>query len=332
MRDNRTGAPRRPPRWLMMALIACLFASCQFLGLDMYPPELQSASTSCDLPALVAQKTGNTLDYVKEIRQLSSGTTSLLFVLCATDFDNVVMVLDPETLAYRSHKTAVSMPFGLDAAGYFRAGVEGYNPSADSWTSAIAFPVSSYSSLLFSPVDLIHNVLLNASNNTLSVMAAANPWPATAPSASTADISSDSSSNWRIEDAAAGTSETRFLLRRDSDGMTYYINYAGSPYALWTDVDTNMTTTSFLENTTTAQKSTFYSKENCSWLLADCIVHVENNMERRITRRSLSDGSVIDSHLIDSNWKDSAYFEPTGERWYYYDTRVSKLCVLRTWW
>ena len=41
---------------------------------------------------------------------------------------------------------------------------------------------------------------------------------------------------------------------------------------------------------------------------------------------------AIDTHLVDPSWKDSIYFEPGGERWYYYDTRISKLCVLRTWW
>jgi len=145
-------------------------------------------------------------------------------------------------------------------------------------------------------------------------------------------VSPSSSGSWRIEDAAASSSETRILLRNGYNGLTYYIDYAGSPYALCADVGANMTTTGFLANTTTAQKFTFYGEEGRCWLLDDCIVHVENDQESRITRRSLSDGSSLDSHLIDSSWKDSLYFEPTGERWYYYDTRVSKLCVLRTWW
>lgn len=334
MRDNRTRAQRRPLRWLTMALIACLFASCQFLGLDMYPPELQSASTSCDLPALVYEKTGYTLNKVNTIRQLSSGATSLLFVLCETDSGNVVMVLDPAKLSYRSHQVGASLPFGVDAAGTFMAGNTGYDAATGTWASpSTVVPISSYAALLVSAADLSPNVLLGANGSGLSILAADYIWPAAMPSMCySVQVLSSSSGNWRIEDAAASSSETRILLRNADTGLTYYLDYAGSPYALCADVGANMTVTGFLTGTTTAQKSTFYSKENCSWLLDGCIVHVENDRERRITRRSLLDGTVIDSHLIDSSWKDSAYFEPTGERWYYYDTRVSRLCVLRTWW
>ena len=334
MSDPRTKAPRRRRGWLLMALIACLSSSCQFLGLDMYPPELQSASTSCDLPALVYDKTGYTFSRVNQIRQLSSGSTCLLFVLCETDSGNVVMVLDPATLAYRTYKTGVSMPLGVVAAGYFLASTQGYYPSTGLWSSvSTVVPISDYSSLLVSAADASPNVLLKADSDTLSILAADSVWPATMPSMCySVQVSPSSSGNWRIEDAAASSSRTRLLLRNNENGLTYYIDYAGSPYALCDDVGTNMTATGFLANTTTAQKFTFYGEEDRCWLLDDCVVHVENNQESHITRLSLSDGIEIDSHLIDSNWKDSIYFEPTGERWYYYDTRVSKLCVLRTWW
>jgi hypothetical protein len=317
-----------------MALIACLSSSCQFLGLDMYPPELQSASTSCDLPALVAEKTGYTFSRVNTIRQLSSGTTSLLFVLCETTSGNVVMVLDPADLSYRSHRVGGSLPFGVDAAGYFMAGSQGYNPATGSWAAlGTVVPISSYSNLVVSPADANPNVLAKAEGSMLSILAAENPWPAAMPSMCySVQVSPSSSGSWRIEDAAASSSETRILLRNDN-GLTYYIDYAGSPYALCADVGTNMTATGFLANTTAAQKFPFYCKENRCWLLDDCIVYVkQNDDDRNITRMTLSDGNEIDSHLIDSKWKEAIYFEPTGERWYYYDTRVSKLCVLRTWW
>lgn len=331
MRDAMKKTPALP--WPALALLALLSVSCQFLGLDMYPPELQGASTSCDLPALVYEKTGQTFGRINMIRQLSSGATSLLFVLCETDSSNVVMVLDPETLAYRSHQIGVSTPFGVDAAGYFMAGNYKYDPATNPlpWpTQATAVTISDYSVLLVSEADLNHNVLLRSNGSSLSMMAADNPWPATLPCAYTAPFSSDSSGNWKIEDAAASSSETRLLLRRDSDGKTYYIDYPSSPYSL--SLAFAGMSTGFLANTTSYQISNFDSQSDSSWLLDACIVYVDHDKESRIVRRRLTDGSVIDSHLIDSNWKESIYFEPTGHRWYYYDTRIGKLCVLRTWW
>mgnify|MGYP001157986836 CR=1 FL=1 len=332
MSGNRTRAPRRPTRWLAVALIAFLSASCQFLGLDMYPPELQVASVNCDLPALVAEKTGYTLNSVETMRQLGSGSTKLLFVLCNTTSGNVVMVLDPVDLSYRSHLAGASLPLGVDAAGYFMAGNNGYDPSTGTWASlSTTVPIHSYSVLLVSDTDANPNVLMKAEGSSLSILAAENPWPAAMPGTFyIAPVTYPPIGNWRIEDATASSSETRILLRNNWDGLVYYIDYAGRPSALCTDVGTNMLTTGFLAKTTTA--FTFYGEGGRCWLLGDSIAYVENDRESRITRRSYTDGSVIDSHLIDPSWKDSIYFEPAGERWYYYDTRISKLCVLRTWW
>lgn len=334
IRTSATRRPYRPLRWLAVALIACLSASCQFLGLDMFPPELQSASTSCDLPALVLEKTGCALMDIGEIRQLSSGSTSLLFVMCYTTSGNVVMVLDPGTLAYRSHLVGGSLPFGVDAAGYFLAGTTGYDPTADSWSSlGTVVPIYSYSSLLVSAGDANPNVLLGTDGSTFLLLAAENPWPTSImPSMNySVPVSSAATGNWQVEDTAVKSSETRILLRNKDNGLTYFMDYAGSPYALCADAGSSMTG-GFLDATTAAQIATFSSKEGGCWLLDGSIAYVDNDNESRITRLSDTDGSVIDSHLIDSSWKDSVYFEPSGERWYYYDTRVSRLCVLRTWW
>jgi hypothetical protein len=325
---------RRRHRLLLLALLLAPMVSCQLLGLDMYPPELQSISSTLDLPALVREKTGYELSNVGEIRQLSSGSTSLLFVMCYTTSGNVVMVLDPESLAYRSHLAGGSLPFGVDAAGCFLAGNTGYSPGTSSWTP-LGTPVSipGDAVLLVSEGNPKPNVLLRASGSVFEILAAETPWPAAIPTMYySLPISYVSSDKWHIEAASFDSSVTGILLRTEADGQTLYIAYEGSPYDLCEAIGTKILPTGSLDNSTLPSSFAFTCRSDRCWLVDGCVVHVERDNDRRIARRRLTDGSLIDTHLIDSAWKDSLYFEPTGKRWYYYDTRISELCVLRTWW
>ena len=315
-----------------MALIACLSSSCQFLGLDMYPPELQRASTSCDLPALVMEKTGATFKKVQTMRQITAGSLTALFVICDTDSSNVLVILDPESLACLGCITGASTPIGASIEDHFCIGNRDIQNDG-TWTasSTIDSTVDSTSYRFILPLKAkTTNVLSKTEGGKLYIeeaTSASSVWLSTG--TASAWIDSSHSTNWDLTDMAPGSSVTRLLLRNNSTGAISCVEYAGSPDSLYSNLGTYSTSLLF----SVKPAFHFYANSQEAWLLNDCVVNVKNdNNKKYVIRQRYKDGIEIDSHLIDSNWKDSIYFEPTGERWYYYDTRVSKLCVLRTWW
>lgn len=324
MCDLRIKAPRRPYRWSAIALIACLSASCQFLGLDMYPPELQDVSADCDLPALVRQKTASTFNSVGRILQLSSGVTRLLFVMCYTTTGNVVMVLDPVDLSYRGHLAGGSGPFGVDALGEFHAGTSVFDALELDWsTASTSVPIAGYFGLIAWSEDELPNTLVRVGSGELQMLSSDLEWDSSIESS--AAISADGYTNWHLLDAAASSIGTcRILLRRPDTGASFLVEHA-TPYGLCSSLG-DMT---YLFSSVSPTKMAADLKD--AWILEGCIAGVKNDRDNRIDRFDFK-GNVIDSHLIDSDWKEALYFEPTGERWYYYDTRIAKLRVLRTWW
>lgn len=330
MTSTRMTAQRRSRRYLAVALIACLSASCQFLGLDMFPPELQGASVSCDLPALVQEKTGAIFKRVQTMRQVTAGSLMALFLICDTDSSNVLVILDPETLACLGCFMGTSMPIGASVEDHFGIGDKDF-PNDGAWLySTISASINSTSYRFMHPSKSDAMTILTRTGDGYLYMEGATSVSSVWSTIGTASawIDAGHSTNWDLMDMALGSYVSRLLLRNNNTGMASYVEYQGSPASLYAALCTY--STSLLANVPPA--FSFSSRSQEAWLLDDCVIHVDYNRSGRILRRSYKDGTVFDSHLIDPSWKESLYFEPTGERWYYYDTRVSRLCVLRTWW
>lgn len=278
---------------LAAAVLAMMATSCDFLMQDMFATELQYLDGTCDLSAIVHAKTGYAFQSINTIRQLGSGSLTILFVLCNTDTSSVLLMLDPESLECFGYLEGASTPLGVDGNGYYCAGNR-YFPDTATWSPSTisVVPVGNYPYLLPSSDATINkNILFNLYSGSLHMMAAQTDWTLNLSDTGLA-VSSDGSSSWNLTDAALGPDGTcRLLLENDSLAKTRLVEYS-TPFALYTALSTS--TYSYLLDI--GPSMTLGISLEDGWLLDDYLVCVDNDNDndKHILRYDISDGQLMD--------------------------------------
>ncbi len=71
---------------------------------------------------------------------------------------------------------------------------------------------------------------------------------------------------------------------------------------------------------------------DAGWVTEDGYIVLSHHDDTRLIRFDLVTGAELDSIKIDTNWMQGMSFEDSGEYWYYYDRRTGYIKKLRTWW
>lgn len=324
-------APRRASRasLVIRALAASLLLSaCDFIGLDMFPPELMSIEASLDIaPSLAASGLSGPYTVERSERLTTTGGESALFVFAHGSNGSRLLILDPESLELRAVRTSpdFSRFLGTDDVGNFVCGASRVAPGTFVVTPAV------YAFVAPQAADFPRSVafIVAEGGGTFTNLAFRNKTDGSlVPTTTQTPVSP--ATYFELLDAETWGGHTFLLARRnDSSGGLIAVDLpGGTPAALMT-----LLTGVFLSTQPTVAITTVAAADfDRAWLTEDGIVAFARDKDSRLVRYAYGSGDELDHKSVRSDWKEGASFDPSGDSWYYYDRYDSRFYRLRSWW
>jgi len=339
----RRAASRRPaarraarPSLVIGALfLSMILSACDFIGLDMFPPELQNLEASFDLRSALSAQGVSIKHIVKIERLVASNGAEYLFVLFEDGLSRKLSILDGglnRHVATRSDGYLGPLMMA-DGIGNIICGQLRFDVATETFTQT------------FNDLDL-----LGDSRHGFWDPSLANAYVAFSPSSTqlerklfSAGFSAAGSSSgaqnlfslapadsYSLADILYTGASTPFYL------LFFLTNQGDSPYVMrFPTVAAFHSAMSSppLENwDDLAYRIDSRPQDRRAWLTPDGIVVFESDRESRLVRYDLATGKELDSRRIDSEWRSGISLDPSGDYWYYYDSYTGMLNKLRTWW
>ncbi len=306
--------------------LALLLSACDFIGLDIFPPELMNVEASLDIaPSLAASGLSGPYTVERSERLTATGGESALFVFAHGSNGSRLLILDPESLEVRAVRTSTDFSrfLGADDAGNFICGASRVAPGTFVVTSAI------YTFIPTQAADFPRSVafIMTEGGGTYTSLALRNKNDSSQIGLSTPIAPA---TYFELLDAETWGGHTFLLARRnDPSGGLIAVDLPGdTPAELALLLDT-----AFLSIKPSVAITTVAAADvDRAWLTEGGIVAFSRDRDSRVVRYAYGSGEELDHKSVRSDWKEGASFDPSGDSWSYYDRYDSRFYRLRSWW
>lgn len=326
---------RRRKTLSLSAALVLLLSGCEFLGLDMFAPELQNLEASFDLRSALAAQGLSIQNIVKIERLVASNGAEYVFALFEDGLSRRLSILDGGLKRYVATRSDgyLSPLMMADGIGNLICGQLRFDVATETFTQTFndldllgdsrhGFwdPYLANAYVAFSPsFTQLERKAFSAGFSTAGSSSGAQNLFSLAPadSYSLADILyTGASTPFYLLFFLTNQGDSPFVMRFPTV-TAFHSAMSSPPLESWDDL---------------AYRIDSRPQDRRAWLTSDGIVVFENDRESRLVRLEFATGKELDSKRIDSEWKSAISFDPSGDYWYFYDRRTGMLNKLRTWW
>ncbi len=317
--------------------VACAgaLAGCEFLGLDMFPAELQNLEASHDLRRALASQGYSITRAIKIERMVASNGKEFVFVLFEDGFGRKLSILDgnlERVVGTRSDSYLGTLMLA-DGIGNIICGQLRFDAATETFSQTFGDfdllgdgragfwdPALNNSYVVFSPNPIqLERKSFSAGFGAGGISSGAQNLFPIAPTESfslTDLLYTGAATPFYLLFTASGQGENLFLMRFPSVSA-FHTAIVTSPVQNGQDLGYRI-----------------YSRpqDRRAWLTEAGVVLFESDRESRLVRYALDSGLELDSKTVEGEWMSGISFDPSGEFWYYYDGRTGRLMKLRTWW
>ena len=308
--------------------LALSLSACDFIGLDMFPPELMNFEASLDIaPSLAASGLSGPYTVERSERLTATGGESALFVFAHGSNGSRLLVLDPESLDVRAVRSSpdFSRFLGTDGVGNFICGASTVAPGTYAVTPAF-YPLIAPQAVDFPRSFAFISAEGGGTYTTLAFRNKTDGMPV--PTTTQTPVAPDT--YFALPDAETWGGHTSLRARRnDYSGGLLAVDLPGdTPSALMT-----LLTGVFLSTQPTVAITTVAAADvDRAWLTEGGVVAFSRDRDSRLVRYAYGTGDELDHKSARSDWKEGASFDSSGDCWYYYDRYDSRFYRLRSWW
>lgn len=326
---SRRPAARRAASACGALALTLLLSACDFIGLDMFPPELMNVEADVDLAEIVANA-GATLGRVRRIESLTSSASgkAFVFAMVETSAGPLLMILDGADLAFEKlvSGNALNPALGVDMDGNFQCGKVNVESSYLIDSGTTYGPNDGYHRLF---PGLSGNLVFHSNNTNMITLEKFATWSTAASPTSAKQPFSTLSTPITLLDAERFADGSAALLFTDS--YSYSTTYA-MRFSDTNAVETAFSSSYLEDGDLDATTIAYGVHDEGAWVTKDGVILLRDDYDRRLIRFEYGSGAEIDSKTIKTEWKEAVSFDPSGDFWFYYDSLSGRLYKMRTWW
>jgi hypothetical protein len=328
MKSTLQGPRRIPIAPLLSALAALVLAlSCEFVGSDMFPNQLQKAEASYDL----ASKAGMSADKIQVLRiqrlMSSNGIVGIFALINDGNGYKLFIFKDDLSFITKLENPNFGLFLGTDDPGNFVCGTARISPDYSSVVSA-AYPGCNDGSLEISRSALILYSSDISGSTGLAGFYKSGPsysfWPNTP---------IRSGYYYNAVDSLLSPTDSRLIILMMSRnfGNSLTAIDLGATSLLASNIFQG-TAAQIYQNPNAVVTEVSSSSSDQAWLTIGGIVSLSHDNRTRLVRYAYGSGKELDSMAIDDTWMAAINFEDSGSYWYYYDRYTGCLFKMRSWW